>query len=116
MDSAGACLTVAEFTDSINFPKCRRRKDRSRMVLNARDLCGIIATGDIFSFSGRLLMISPYLMTFAYPFFTFSFVSSCSALSASNSVAEECGPFLIAASMCSLVQFGPQSVGHPSFA
>ena len=87
MDSAGACLTVAEFTDSINFPKCRRRKDRSRMVLNARDLCGIMATGDIFSFSGRLLMISPYCMTFAYPFFTFSFVSSCSALRDSNSVA-----------------------------
>ena len=50
--SAGSYFTVAEFTDFIIFPLCRIWKETTKIVWWDFDLCGIMATGGMFSISG----------------------------------------------------------------
>ena len=50
MDSAGACLTVDKFTNSIILPMCWSWKEIFNMLLKDLDLCSIMVTGEILRF------------------------------------------------------------------
>jgi hypothetical protein len=90
-------LLDASFTDSNLFPFSSNLNDRSRIIRNFRDLCGIAAIGDIFSFGGRLfLMLSQYTSQHK-PSATRSIASFLHAVAASSLFALACGPFVIAA-------------------
>ena len=53
MAPRGAVLLVLALTDGMEVVGVRRREnDRSNIARNGRDLCGIIATGEIFSSGG----------------------------------------------------------------
>jgi len=86
------------------------------MVRKSQLLCGMATIGDIFRFFGRFAFMSSHCMMVAYPCATFSCASAQILAAASGLVAEAWGPRKIAASMCSLVQAGPQSMGHPAVA
>ena len=104
MDSSRACLVASELTEPMSCPFCFRGKDRSRMVLNSHDLCGIIAIGDILSFSGVFPLMFPYRKTLAYIFLIFSEVLTCRAFMAAGEFSEGCGPQHRLASMWSVDQ------------
>ncbi len=72
-------------------------KERSKMALYGRDLCGTMATGEIFSCFGGSCLISAHRTSFACPFLHFSATSVLSCLHASGIRAEICGPLSIAA-------------------
>ena len=82
------------------------------MHLQALLLCGIMATGDILSFVGRLCCMSPNMTTHAYRFLHFSNVSSLSWQVLSESLAETWGPRFNTRIMFSRVQYYPQSTGN----
>ena len=99
IDSSGAYFTASEFTDCIIAPLCQIWKERTKSIWYDRDLCGIMATGEIFSFSGRFFFRSPYLITLAYMLSTLSILSQCSDFIASSAPAEVYGPLHSAVSM-----------------
>jgi hypothetical protein len=94
-------LSEASFTDSNLFPFSSNLNDRSRIIRNFRDLCGIAAIGDIFSFGGRLSLMSSQYTSRQQPSATRSIASFLHALAASSLFALACGPFVIAANNCS---------------
>jgi hypothetical protein len=94
-------LSDASFTDSNLFPFSSNLNDRSRIILNVRDLCGIAAIGDIFSFGGRLSLMSSQYTSRHHPSATRSIASFLYAVAASSLFALACGPFVIAANNCS---------------
>jgi hypothetical protein len=109
----GAFFTVSLLTDGKSVLLFFIWYERSKMHLNLRVLCGIMATGEIFIFGGMLCFISPHLMMVAYPPFILLSVSSRRHVLAAFDFADMCGPLFIAAMMCSVVQFGPQLTGQP---
>ena len=67
----GAILKVESFTDKSIPPFLRwRLRDRSKIDLNALDLWGIATIGEIFSWGGRLSLISSHRISFACPTLT----------------------------------------------
>ena len=75
---------VESFTDSSIPPFLRRRlRDRSKIDLNALDLWGIVAIGEIFSWGGGLSLISFHRISFVCPTLTFSALSAAKCASAS---------------------------------
>jgi hypothetical protein len=75
---------VESFIDSSIPPFLRRRlKDRSKIDLNAFDLWGIAAIGEIFSWGGGLSLISSHRTSFACPTLSFSALSAAKCTSAS---------------------------------
>ena len=67
MDSCGASLVVLSFTDGCFSPLRFIPKDRSKINLKGKLLCGIAATGEIFNFGGNLLLISLHFITLEKP-------------------------------------------------
>ena len=67
MDSCGASLVVLSFTDGCFSPLIFIPKDRSKINLKGKRLCGIAATGEIFNFGGNLLLISLHFITLEKP-------------------------------------------------
>ena len=61
MDFCGALGFVLRLTDVIFLPLTFNWNERSRMQRNNLDLCGIIATGDIFRAGGMLFFMSAHL-------------------------------------------------------
>jgi len=86
------------------------------MVQKSQLLCGMVAIGDIFRFFGGFAFMSSHFMMVAYPCATFSQASARILAATLGLVAEVWGPQRIATLMCSLVQAGPQSTGHPAVA
>ena len=76
------------------------------MNWNRRLLCGISAAGDIFNFSGILLLITFHLITVAKPYFIFSHISCLRLETAIFVFSETWGAQLSDAMMCGIVQFG----------
>ena len=113
MDSAIVFFVVAKRTESIICMLCFRRMDRSRMALNSHNLCGIVATGDILSFSVVFPLMSSYQTTLAYPFLIFFAVSECRSAMAEYEFTKGCCPRRRAASMWSVDQYRPQLSGQP---
>ena len=91
-------------------------KDKSRTNRNMRLFCGISATGDIFRFRGILVLITFHLMTFAKPYWNFSYVSFLILATDILVFAETWGDRFRDARMCGTVQFGEQCTGHPFLA
>ena len=117
MASCGASdLSDVSFTDSSFLPLTSNWNERSKIIRNFRDLCGIAAIGEIFRFRGILFFISSHCMRRQQPSSTRSKASFLHASAASSSFALACAPLRIAASSCSYVQSSPQSTGHPSSA
>ena len=71
MDSVSNFLVVTKLTETMSCQLCFKRKDRPRMGLNSRNLCGIIETGHILSFTGLFPLIPPYRTTLACLFLFF---------------------------------------------
>ena len=67
LDSCGASLVVLSFTDGCFSPLRFIPKDRSKINLKGKLLCGIAATGEIFNFGGNLLLISLHFITLEKP-------------------------------------------------
>ena len=61
--SGRASFLVRLFTEEYVTPLWRSVNDRSRIQRNGFDLCGIMATGDTFSFVGMSFFISPQRTT-----------------------------------------------------
>ena len=53
MAASGAIFFMASFTDGRSYPATLSSKDRSRIALYLRDLCGIIASGESLRAAGR---------------------------------------------------------------
>lgn len=90
-----------------------RTNQRSNIARNVLVLGGMAAMGETFSCSEGLSFISSHLTIRACPCATFSSVSSRSCAAASGTWADGCAAYLIAANICSTIQVGPQSTGHP---
>ena len=76
-------------------------------------MCPIAAMGEILRLGGGFLHMLFHDISLQWPSFTFCSASSLQHRAASGSHADLDGPFLIAASISSMVQFGPQSTGQP---
>ena len=61
IDFCGAMGVVLMLTDLYVLPLILSWKERSKMHLNNLDLCGIIATGEIFNSGGFLCLMSAHL-------------------------------------------------------
>ena len=61
MAASGAIFLVASFTDGRSYPATLSSKDRSRIALYLRDLCGIIASGESLRLAGRFFLRSSHL-------------------------------------------------------
>ena len=83
------------------------------MTLNARLLCGTIATGESLSLRGKFVLMSPYLTIVANPSCTFACVSVMRYSRASVFLADGWAPYLRVSSICFWVQSGPQLTGQP---
>ena len=75
MDSCGQILVVIQLTGGCLIPFILIPTGISSMNWNMLLLCGISTTGDIFNFSGILLLITFHLITVAKPYFIFSNLS-----------------------------------------
>jgi hypothetical protein len=93
-------LSDASFTDTNRFPFSSNLNDRSRIILNFCDSCGIAAIGDIFSFGGRLSLMSSQYTSQQQPSATWSIASFLHAVAASSLFTLAWGPFVIAANNC----------------
>ena len=113
IDFCGAILVVVALTLMVEMLLYWMLKERSSMHLYSRVLCGIMATGDIFSCGGSACLMEPYVTIFAYPPLTFSCASAINAARAAGIFAEICGPRMIAASICCCDQLEPQFTGQP---
>ncbi len=117
MAPRGAVLMVPSFTDRTVEPSFSfTGNERSRIARNFRDLCGIIATGEILSSDGGLCFMSSHTTTRAWPFLIFLSTSCQSCALAVGSSDETCGPLSIAACIISSVQGRPVCVGQPRVA
>lgn len=113
MAFCGALIFVVELTDGMRPPLMRNENDRSKMHRKSRDLWGIIASGEILRFSGKLSIMSPNRTSLAYPSRTFSSVCRNNDRRARSDLADSWGPRLIAVMISSFVHGFPQSTGHP---
>ena len=104
---------VVSFTDNSFSLLMISWKARCSIIRNFRDLCGIAAMGDIFSFAGGLFLMSSHRSNRQCPSRTFSSISFLHAVVASGLLADLQGPYCIAACRRSVDQFFPQSTGHP---
>jgi hypothetical protein len=93
-------LSDASSTDSNLFPFSSNLNDWSIIIRNFCDLCGIAAIGDIFSFGGRLSLMSSQYTSRQQPSATRSIASFLHAVAASSMCALACDPFVIAANNC----------------
>ena len=107
-------LRVFSFTDENFLPLWNSVNERSRIHLNGFDLCGIIATGNIFSFLGISFLMSPHFTSIAYLCFTLSSVSWRSWRTAFFLLAYRWGPLSSINAIFSRDQSSPQSTGHSS--
>ena len=103
----GAVFCVLSLTEGTVCVANLTGKERSRIVRNCRDLCGIIAIGDIFNSFGGSCLMSSHSTKRACPASIFSLTSSVSWLMASGLSAEECGPLSMAACISVIVQQAP---------
>ena len=100
---------MESFTDSSIPPFLRRRlNDRSRIDLNALDLWGIAAIGEIFSWGGGLSLISSHRTSFACPTLT---TESARVLQEIGTIGEALEPLLPTSPLLTSL---PVFVGHPS--
>ena len=113
MASCGAMAVVPSLTDGTLCPSMQSENEKSKISRNDIDLCGIRDMGDTLRLGGKFSLISSQYKTLQYPISTFSFVSCSIYLMPSGDNALLCSPRSIAASISSLVQFLPQSTGHP---
>ena len=85
----GASLTDDSFTEGIKFPcRRRRRKDRSSIARNCRDLWGMSAIGDIFNSGGGLFLMSSHDTMRHWPRFCLAEASAIAYSIAAGSRAE----------------------------
>ena len=114
MDPAGADFVVVLFTDgTTSVGLIFTGKERSKIARNGRELCGTIATGEIFNCGGGLALSSVHRTNHACLEETFSLISSSNCAIAAGNNAETWGPRLIAACICWIVHGAPVIVGHP---
>jgi hypothetical protein len=106
---------VVSFTDGmVMLSSSQRLNERSKIERKAFNLWGIAAIGDIFSSFGGFSLIESHDKILACFNATFSFASVVKCLRASSLRDDWCGPYFIAASICSQVQACPVIVGQPN--
>jgi hypothetical protein len=112
----GANFSIVSFTGLIMPPSLRlRAKDKLRIYLYARDLCGIAATGKTLSWRGWFDFMLSQRTTRACLFSTLFCTSTSKCTIASGSSAYWWGLRSIAACILLRVQSRPVLVGHPKF-
>ena len=104
---------VVSFTDNSFSLLMISWKARCNIIRNFRDLCGIAAMGDSFSFAGGLFLMSSHKSKRQCPSRTLSSISFLHAVVASGLLADLQGRYCIATCRRSVDQFSPQSTGHP---
>lgn len=113
----GAVFTVVLFTDGTEVVGLSQTgNDKSNIARYGRELCGTIATGEIFNCGGGLSLISFQCTSLACPFAIFSRISSSSCADAAGTKAETWGPRSMAVCIFSTVHAHPVLTGHPLFA
>ena len=80
-----------------------------------RDLCGMAAMGNIFSWLGGLSLIESHSTIRDWPALTFLMASAAKCSNASLERADWCGPHLIASHISAFNQGRPVCVGQPNF-
>jgi hypothetical protein len=110
----GAVFVVESLMAGGFVPSCKRSKNnRSRLDLNAFDLCGIAAIGNTFICGGGSCLIVSQLTIVAWPVATFLCASAWKCSSASTNRAEMCGPHSTASHNSAFVHSFPVFAGHP---
>ncbi len=101
----GEVLIVVPCTDGQGDTSDRHNvKERSKLDLNAFDLCGIAAIGKILTCDGGESFISSHFTRMACPTATFAIASRQKCLFASGNNAEQCGPQVTALYIASVDQ------------